>query len=50
MKAFIRSFALLALAVLLTVSLCAPVCAEEAESVDFAGQIAFDMQSETVKQ
>ncbi len=50
MKAFIRSFALLALAVLLTVSLCAPVLSEEAETVDFAGQIAFDMQSETVKQ
>lgn len=50
MKAFIRSFALLALAALLTVSLCASALSEETETVDFAGQIAFDTQSETVKQ
>ena len=50
MKAFIRSFVLLALAALLTVSLCAPALAEETENVDYAGQIRFDMRSETVKQ
>ena len=50
MKSFIRSMALLALAALLTVSLYLPVLAEEAETMDFAGQIAFGMQSETVKQ
>jgi endonuclease YncB( thermonuclease family) len=50
MKAFIRSMALLTLTALLAVSLCAPALAEETENVDFAGQIAFDMQSETVKQ
>ncbi len=50
MKSFIRSMALLALAALLSVSLCAPAGAESGESVDFAGQIRFDRQSETVKQ
>ena len=50
MKAFIRSMALLTLTAMLAVSLCAPALAEETENVDFAGQIAFDMQSETVKQ
>ena len=50
MKSFIRSFFLLALAALLTVSLCTPVLSEEAETVDFAGQITFDTRSETVKQ
>ena len=50
MKAFIRSMTLLTLTALLAVSLCAPALAEETENVDFAGQIAFDMQSETVKQ
>ena len=50
MKAFIRSMALLTLTVLLAVSLCANALSEEAETVDFAGLIAFDMQSETVKQ
>ena len=50
MKSFIRSMALLTLAALLTVSLCVPAWAEETETVDFAGQIAFDTQSETVKQ
>ena len=50
MKAFIRSFALLTLAALLTVSLCISALSEEAEYVDFAGQIGLDLQSETVKQ
>ena len=50
MKTFIRSFALLALAALLAVSLCANALSEEAETVDFAGRIAFDTRSETVKQ
>ena len=50
MKSFIRSFFLLALAALLTVSLCTPVLSEEAETVDFAGQITCDTRSETVKQ
>ena len=50
MKSFIRSMALLALAALLSVSLCAPAGAESGESVDYAGQIRFEMQSETVKQ
>ena len=50
MKSFIRSFFLLALTALFTVSLYMPALSEEAETVDFAGQIAFDTRSETVKQ
>jgi endonuclease YncB( thermonuclease family) len=50
MKTFLRSMALLTLAALLTVSLCGPVLAEETAFVDYAGQLGFDMQSETVKQ
>ena len=51
MKALLRSMALLTLAVLLTVSLCAPCAAARAEEFwDFAGRIALDMSSETVKQ
>ena len=50
MKTFLRSMALLTLAALLTVSLCAPVLAEETAFVDYAGQLEFRTQSETVKQ
>ena len=48
MKNLIRSMALLALAALLAA--CLPVWAEEAETVDFAGQLALDMHSDTLKQ
>ncbi|MDO5327441.1 MAG: thermonuclease family protein [Clostridia bacterium] len=50
MKTFLRSMALLALTALLTVSLCAPALAEETAFVDYAGQLGFRTQSETVKQ
>ena len=48
MKNLIRSMALLALAALLAA--CLPTWAEEAETVDFAGQLALDMHSDTLKQ
>ena len=50
MKTFLRSMALLTLAALLAVSPCAPVLAEETAFVDYAGQLEFRTQSETVKQ
>ena len=50
MKTILRSMALLTLAALLTVSLCVPALAEETEFVDYAGQLGFRTQSETVKQ
>ena len=49
MKTMLRSMALLT-ALLLTVSLWAPVLAEETAFVDYAGQLGLTMQSETVKQ
>ena len=50
MKTILRCMALLTLAALLTVSLFCPALAEETATVDFAGQIRFDKQSETVRQ
>lgn len=50
MKTILRSMALLTLAVLLAVSLCAPTLAEETEFVDYAGTLGFRVGSETAKQ
>ena len=50
MKTFLRSMALLALAVLLAVSLCAHALTEDTDFVDYAGQLGLNRGSETVKQ